>query len=244
MKIKNKDLIKLYKAQIMENISHSRKSCPPSKDIISFFKSKTSERLKSRLIDHITNCYSCAQEFEFILQTHREEWKLINGIGKLLQSRENMAAIKKRGGGEINYLNERRKSFFPRLSWKYAYILAGVALIISIFFVSKNIGKREHRGPNYNKVVLIEPINGKYSKFPPVFKWNEYKYSEYYIIELYDDTLYQIWESNKISKNQAALPAEIARRLIIKKTYFWMVTAFLPDGRKIESEMEEFILTK
>jgi len=243
MKIKNEDLIKLYKAHIMENIPHSRKSCPPSKEIISFFKSKTSEKQKSRIIDHITKCSSCAQEFEFMLQTRREEGKLIEGIGKLLQSEENIAAIKKRRGKKINYLNERRKSFFPRLSWKYAFILAGVAIIISTFFVFQNIGKREYRGPDYSQVRLIEPINRKYSKSLLVFKWSEFKDSEYYIIELFDETLFQIWKSSKISKNQAALPTEIAKRLKTNKTYFWMITAFLPDGKKIESEIEEFTLT-
>ena len=163
MKIKNKGLIKLYKAHIMEIIPHSRKSCSPPKGIINFFKSKTSEKQKSRVIDHITKCSYCAQEFEFMLQTQREEEKLIEGIGKLLQSEENIAAIKKRGGKKINYLNKRRKSFFPRLSWKHASILAGVAIIISAFFVFQNIGKREYRGPDYSQIRLIEPINGKYS---------------------------------------------------------------------------------
>lgn len=243
MKIKNKDLIKLYKAHIMENIPHSRKSCPPSKEIISFFKSKTSEKQRSRIIDHITKCSSCAQEFEFILQTQREEGKLIEGIGNLLQSKENIAAIKKRAGKKINLTDERLKLFFPRLSWKYAIILAGVAIIISTFLVFQNIGKREYRGPDLSQVRLIEPIDGKYSKSLLVFKWNEFKDSEYYIIELFDETLFQIWKSNKISKNQALLPAEVAKSLNTNKTYFWMVTAFLPDGRKIESEIEEFTLT-
>jgi hypothetical protein len=240
MKIKNKDLIKLYKAHVLENIPHSRKSCPPSKEIVSFFKSKTSEKQKSRVINHITKCSSCAQEFEFMLQTRREEGKLIEVIGKLLQSEKNIATIKKRGGKKINYLNERRRSFFHRLSWKYAFILAGVAIIISTFFVFQNIGKREYRGPDLSRVHLIEPINGKYSKSLLVFKWNEFKDSEYYIIELFDETLFQIWKSSKIYKNQATLPAQVAKSLSINKTYFWMVTAFLPDERKIESEIEEF----
>lgn len=227
----------------MENIPHSRKSCPPSKEIISFFKSKTSEKQRSRIIDHITKCSSCAQEFEFMLQTRREEVKLIEGIGKLLQSKENISAIKIRAGKKNYYLNERRKSFFSRLSWKYAFIMAGAAIMISTFFVFQNIGKREYRGTDLSRVHLIEPINGKYSKSLLAFKWNEFKDSEYYIIELFDETLFQTWKSNKISKNQAILPAEVAKRLKTNKTYFWMITAFLPDGKKIESEIEEFILT-
>jgi len=243
MKIKNEDLIKLYKAHIMENVPNSRKSCPSSKEIINFFRSKASEKQRSRIINHITKCSYCAQEFEFMLQTQRQEGKLIEEVGQLLQSKENIAAIKKRTGKKINYLSEGRKPLFPRLSWKYAFMLAGVAIIFSTFFVFQNRGKREYRGSDLSRVHLIEPINGKYSKSLLVFKWNEYKSSEYYIIELFDETLFQIWKTNKISKNQAILPAEIAKRLNINKTYFWMVTAFLPDGKKIESEIGEFILT-
>jgi len=243
MKINNEDLRKLYKAHIMENIPHSRKSCPPSKEIMSFFRPKASEKQRSKIIDHITKCSSCAQEFEFMLQIQREETKLIEGIGKLLQSKENIAAIKKRVDKKINHSNEGRRLFFPRFAWKYALVMAGVAIIISTFLVFQNKGKREHRGPGLSQVGLIEPINGKYSKSLLVFKWSEFKDSEYYIIELFDESLFQIWKSNKISKNQAALPAEVAKNLNTNKRYFWMVTALLPDGQKIESEIEEFTLT-
>jgi len=243
MKIKNKDLIKLYKAHIMENIPHSRKSCPPSKKINSFFRSKTSEKQRPRIIDHITKCSSCAQEFEFMLKTRREERKLIEEIGKFLQSKENITFIKKRVGKKINQISKRRKPFFPIFAWKYALVLAGVAIIISTFLVFQNIGKKDYRGPDLRQVRLIEPINGKYSKSLLTFKWNEFKDSEYYILELFNETLFQIWKSNKIIKNQAILPAEVAKSLNTNKTYFWMVTAFLPDGKKIESEIEEFTLT-
>jgi hypothetical protein len=243
MKIKNKDLMKLYKAHIMENVPHSRKNCPPSKEIIRFFRSRTSEKQRSKIINHITKCSSCAQEFEFMLQTQREEEKLIDEIGRFLQTEENIALIKKRVDKKINHGSEERKLFFPRLSWKYALVLSGVAIIISTLLVFQNLRKREYRGPDLNRVHLIKPINGKYSKALLVFKWNELKDSEYYIIELFDETLYLIWKSNKISKSQTILPAEVAKSLNINKAYFWMVTAFMPDGKKIESEIEEFSLT-
>lgn len=242
MKMKNKELIKSYKAYIMENVPLSRESCPPCEDIISFFKPKTSEKQRSRIIDHITKCFFCAQEFEFILQIQREEEKLIEGIGKSLQSKENIEFIKKGAGKNSNHSSKRPKLFFPRLSWKYALPLLLVAVIISTLLVFQNLGKREYRGPDLIKVRLIEPINGKYSKSLLVFRWNEFKNSEYYILELYDEALYQIWKSDKIIKNKIILPPEVTKSLDTNKTYFWMVTAFLPDGKKIESEIEEFTL--
>ena len=77
MKIKHKDLQQLYKYFVMENIPESRKNCPPSKEIINFFRAKLSEKQKTNIIDHITHCYYCAQEFEFILQTLRHKFSNI-----------------------------------------------------------------------------------------------------------------------------------------------------------------------
>jgi len=243
MKIKHKDLQKLYKAYMMENIPQSRKNCLLPKEIINFFKSKLSEKQKIKIIDHMTNCYCCAQEFEFILQTLRDEKKLNEEIGKLLQSKENITAIRKRAKRNISNTGKMKKIFFPILSWKYVLLLIGAIIIISALVTFQNLGKREYRGTNLTQVHLIEPINGKYSKSSLVFKWNEFKDSEYYILELFDETLFQIWKSNKIFKNHVILPTEIAKMLNENKIYFWMVTAFLTDGIKIESEIEEFTLT-
>ena len=243
MKIKHKELQKLYKAYITENTPESRKNCPHPKEIINFFKSKTSEKQKTKIIDHIANCYSCAQEFEFILQIRRDERKLIEEIGKLLQSKENISAIKKRAGKTVSYIREKRISFFPKLSWKYAFLLVGIFIIISAIIIFLKSEKQEYRGENLEQINLIEPIKGKYSKSLLVFKWNAFKDSDYYILELFDETLFPVWKSNKIFKNHAVLPSETGKKLNENKTYFWMVTVFLPDGRKIESKIEEFTLT-
>ncbi|UCC40681.1 MAG: hypothetical protein JSV96_04340, partial [Candidatus Aminicenantes bacterium] len=106
-----------------------------------------------------------------------------------------------------------------------------------------NLEKREYRGTNSKQIHLIEPINKKCSKSSLIFKWNFVKNSEYYVLELFDDTLYPVWKSQKIFKAQATLPLEISNRLKKDKAYFWMVIAFLNHGKKIESRLEKFTLT-
>lgn len=240
MKIKHKDLQKLYRSYIVENTPLSRKNCPSIKEITFFFKPKTSEKKKTKIIDHVTNCYYCAQEFEFILHTLRCEKELNEEIGNLLHIKDNRNAKNRKAKENATNLKKVQKLFFPKFYWKYAWFLIGATIVISALIIIHNSEKREYRGINLNRVHLIKPINGTHSKSLLEFKWTEIKDSDYYILELFDETLFPIWKSNKIIKNQVILPNKIAKSLTENKTYFWMVTAFLLSGRKIESDIEAF----
>ena len=247
MKINNKDLKNLYKAYIIENAPLSRQNCPPTKEIISLFRSKLSEKQKSKIIDHIANCYFCSQEFEFILQTLRQEKKLRDEIRKLLLSKKE-ALLNKQGSKKKN--NDLRKKlipFFPHLSWKSASLFMGVTVIISVLFALiffHNHEKKAYRGQYFTSIKLIEPVKGKYQKSLLVFRWEEIKGAEYYILELFDETLLAIWESKKIFNAHTVLPKKIGNSLAENKFYFWMLTAYFPDGKKLESRIENFILKK
>jgi len=241
MKIKHSDLQKLYKAYIMDRIPQSRKDCPPPKEIIKFFRSKLSKHRRTKLINHITNCCYCAQEFEFILQTLREQKKLSEEIVRLFRSKNMSMEIEKRVKKDALQLAKKRWTYFPFLSWKYVLPIIVAAIIISALIIFKKPEKTEFREEHLAQISLIEPVNGKFFKPSSVFNWTEIKNSAYYILEIFDETLYPVWESNKISKNHYTLPGQMVSKLIKNKTYFWMVTAFLLDGRKIESNLEEFI---
>lgn len=232
MKISSKDLKHLYRDFIMEKTPLSRKNCPPKEDLIKFSRSKLSEKQNLKIIDHITRCSYCIQAFEFILQTLRDEKNLIKEIDNVLQSE-----------GDALFWRRRQKIFFPKLSWKYLSLLFGTIIIIFAFIIFTTLEKREYRGTNLKQIHLIEPINKKYSKSSLTFKWNFVKNSEYYIFELFDQTLYPVWKSQKIIKTQVILPPEIANKLKENNAYFWMVTAFLHKGDKIESRLEKFTLT-
>jgi hypothetical protein len=244
MKIKHKDLQQLYKNFIMENIPDSQKDCPPSKEIINFFRAKLSEKQKTKIIDHITHCYYCAQEFEFILQTLRYEGKLNEEIGNLIRSENDKTTLKTRAKKIPLNSGKKQKKFIPVLSWKYALLPFAALLIISALIFFPHSEKEEFRGGNLNQVQLVEPVDGKYSKSQLVFRWNEVKETDYYMLELFDETLLPVWKNNRISKNRALLPTELVKKLSINKTYLWTVTAFFPDGRRVESDIEEFILIK
>jgi len=242
MEIKHRELQKLYTAFIMDRTPQSRKNCPHQKEIINFFKSKLKEKKKLKIIDHVTNCCYCAQEFELILETIRKQEEMNKEIGGIISLEHTGTAIKKRANRDVAKPREKRKISLPILSWKYALPLFGAAVIILSLIILQKSEKREYRDENLVQIKLIEPVNGKHFRSLSVFKWAGLRPSKYYVIEIFDETLYPVWESDRIFKEHYIFPEEIAKQLIKNKTYFWMVTAFLSDGKKVESSLEEFIL--
>lgn len=245
MKINNKDLKNLYKAYLMENSSLFRKNCPSTKNIINLFRSKLSEKQISKLIDHITNCYHCSQEFEFILQTLRQEKRLRNEIKDMLLSKKEDASIKQRTKKKNADLLKKLISFYPRLSWKSVPLLLGVILAIllsSVLIVFHDQEKEGLRSTEYIQLKLIEPVKGKHQKSLLVFRWEETKSVDYFILELFDESLRPIWKSKKIFNNHIVLPKQFIDALSGNKMYFWMVTAYFSDRKKVESRIENFIL--
>jgi len=249
MKINNKDLQRLYKAFVRQKIPSSRKDCPPFKKIIKLFSNRLSEKQKTQIIDHITNCYYCTREFEFILHSLRYKLKLNTEINKLLLTEKEIYAIKKRAEVIVSDLEKRQKFPFLRLSWKYVSILLAGTVIITFSVISFKTNlfripeESKQRSENITQIKLIEPVGEKHSKTSISFKWSEIKNSNYYILELYDEALVPIWKSKKIFKNYFIFPRKLSKNLTENRVYFWMVTAYFMKGRKIESPLEEFTLT-
>lgn len=249
MKINNKDLQRLYKDFIRQKSPSSRENCPPLKKIINFFNSKSPEKQKSKIIDHITTCSYCLQEFEFILQTLRYKLKTNKELSDFLNSEKVISAIRKKSDILVSDLKKRQSSYFSRLSWKYSsLLLGGVAaaiILIIIFFKSDLIRipvKNQKRSQTITQIKLLEPIGSKYFTSSLSFKWRKFNNSDYYILELFDESLTPVWKSDKILKNHYTLPEDAVKNLAKNKTYFWMVTAFLSNGKKIESTLEKFTL--
>lgn len=249
MIINNRDLQSYYRAFIEEKIPSSRKSCPTIKGINNFFKSKTSEKYKTKIVEHITHCSCCLEEFEFILQTSRYEKTLSKEIGDFLMPKNDISNASKIANRILFHPAKKNPLFFHRLSWTYALLLIGafIAIFSFIFLLDKlqyqHSLKQEDRGNKFTQINLIEPLNRINAKSPIVFKWNDVNDSDYYVLELFDETLILIWKSPKIFINQFILPNEIKKELSRNKAYFWMVTACLPDGGLIESRVEKFYLT-
>lgn len=222
MKINRLALMKLFRSFIASPLLLSRNRCPTPEAILRYLRAKTSRRERKKITSHISRCSSCAREVDFILSIFREENTLFQRLGTVM---------------ETSKLN----TFFPRPAWKYAAVLIPAILLISftITFLLKTSERSQFRGKSNSYITLEHPIN-KMTPEEINFRWSEVPTSEYYVLEIFDKTLYPIWQSNKIIKNKTSPPMELINRLCQGESYFWMVTAFLPDGTKIESSLADF----
>ncbi len=228
MRLNNNNLRQIFISNINKNIPNSRKGCPSPKELLRLFRTKKSGKKKDAIIDHITNCCHCAYEFEFILKSLRYEREM-NQLAKEF------------------FDTKKTKVLASRFSWKYAFVIAGISVLcifITIFIISSEYESSKYRASALTQIGLLLPQKKSIPKSSLSFRWEEIKDSEYYTFELYDETLYQIWRSNRIFENNFTLSKDISSRLEENKTYFWMISAFFPNGRKLESQLKEILITE
>ena len=120
MKINHKDIKELYISYLDYRPPISRSECPSPQDITACLRGKRSRKRRNQIIDHVFQCVYCHKEFEFALQTIREEGILIHDLDKIIQ--ENRPSKKKK-----TYV------FLPlRLSWLYSLILITAVVMITL----------------------------------------------------------------------------------------------------------------
>lgn len=233
MKLNSRDLREAYQADIKDEIPKTRKFCPSPKEMLHLFRSRKSENKKAKIVDHITNCYYCSQEFEFIIEALRYEKKLNNIAEEFTAKKGKNPALKY----SISH------SFFSRFKWGYSTLIASCVLVFSltaIFIVFKKVESSKYRGTFINQIELIKPRKKMLTQSTMAFEWEAVRGADYYVLEIFDETLYPIWTSEKIIVNSIILPRETSYRLESNKSYYWMVTAFLQSGIKKESMLKEF----
>jgi len=237
MKLKNKDLRILYQAKIIEKTPSSRKGCPPPSEFLHLFRKKIPEAQKTIILDHITNCGYCAQEFSFVLEATRLEKKMKTIAGD----------IKIAGAKPLADRGFFQGIFSARHTWRIITPVAGIifCLILAAFvFIPSKIRTHPYRNFIVNQIELVRPKSEKTVRFPIEFEWKRKDGAEYYIVELFDKTLYLIWRSEKTDLNQMRLPIDLVQQMKKNERYFWMVTGYFPSGKKIESPLEEFSLSE
>jgi hypothetical protein len=236
MKINEADLKALYKSSIQGKTPQSRSDCPSMETISGLFLETASESEKAKVIDHITTCSLCHEEFDLFLNISRDESRLFEELKKNLQP-------KKRFAGQIHDLFSKCRS---RFLWKYVSIplLAALSLMVIYFAARFYIinSEPEERGRLLGPIRLISPGHDIVSDAPLVFKWDEIKPADYVILEIFDESLLLIWKSQRIRDNFYELPLNARKKIKKAKLYFWMVTAVMPDGSRIESSLQEFVI--
>lgn len=228
---------KLYQSKIVESAQMDRKNCPSPKIIAECLQGQSSKRIKKNLIEHITSCRYCFEEFQLILEIQREEKKLIQKLNEFF-----IEHSKKKGA-------KRKRIYFPFFQksriWAFSactVLVLGVGLALYIIFIGEL--KPKFRGTDIGHIKLIQPVQNKTTKTPIVFHWGKLENAEYYILELFDEKLFPIWKSQKNRENKILLPVNITETLSPGKSYYWLITGFVPGERKFESSLEQFQIKK
>lgn len=233
MRIEDDALKKIYQGYVLAKIPANRKRCPSPKVLSNSFKSTLSHRKKMKIIDHITECSCCTEEFKLLLELHRYQNSITNPINDNHQM----------PSSAYNLINQHSSR---RYNWRFAYLLFGIVLVLSSsFLILQKKELLEIRHKEEAKITLVYPTYKHTLPNPLIFLWKENISAQYYVLELFDDALLPVWTSPKISGTQLQLPDRIISLLYFGKSYFWMITAFSSTEKIAESDLLKFsILNK
>jgi hypothetical protein len=241
MRIDTDRLKAVYQDYIRQKTPSSLKDCPSPKKMVRLLRSRSSDKEATEIIDHISRCSFCFSEFEFLLEVLRQEKDFIQEVEKTLLNSDRPSHQKEPRHKILGWLLDWR-TFVPRFSWRAALILGGV--ILAGFFMARSLIFRPSetfRGKSLAGVKLVAPVREKIPKAALVFRWKKVNNSKFYTLELFDQALAPVWNSDKITEESAVLPKELTMTLEVNRPYFWTVTAYLANGEKISSRLEKFI---
>jgi hypothetical protein len=245
MKITFDDLKRAYTSHIHRHIPSSREGCPPAENIFSVFDKSTSPADKEKIIDHVTGCSFCLQEFELMQGFVREEEKEVRDIASYLRTKDGSTRIPGKRSKILEILLGSKVQ--ARALWRLAAASLFVIIIITgLFLIGTKTFFRtsedRERGRLPRQVHLISPIRGQKIETPLLFRWEETPNAEYYQLEIFDESLLPIWKGSRIEGVYFELPPQAADLIKQNTVYFWTITAWLIDGTKRESPLEEFTL--
>lgn len=230
MKIEYDDLKKLYQRYISSKIPDNRNKCLSPMALYDSFESSMSLRCKKNIIDHITECAFCREEFKILLELQRNQASSIKGIS---ENPSTDSSIDKLDTAKIGK---------PSI-WKYAYILYGLVLILTAYYlILQRTSFSETQRASEHKILLLTPARMHIFPKPLTFQWQGPPTSQYYLLELFDNSLLSIWTSDKLFDIQTQLPDEILSRLHSGDYYFWMISAFSGTQKISQSELSRFLV--
>ncbi len=234
MKINTMDIKNIIQYAPFEKISQTKVKCPSPKKLIALLRFELPDKKRRRVINHLSDCSTCTKEIKFINEILLAEKNFDKEAAQIVKKR-NPASSKK---GTIV------KSPFPKLSWSslsVVVMLTAIILFSSIFFLVKT-NKPAIERASILQLNNLSPNDTSVSLSELIFKWENISDSDYYTVEVFDDSSKLVWRSEQITENSVIPPAELKELLKKDTTYLWMVTSFLKNGKQVESTLIKFNL--
>jgi hypothetical protein len=232
MNLKDDDLKRFYRSFINSRSPENRRECPSLEELVSFFESRGRTGKKLKIVDHVTNCSACAQEFEFLLELQRYQEKIASQVRECRPAKRFFHSIPASVEG-------------AHLLWRLSSVLVGMILVVtSIVTILQNWGPRSETRAMRSSLTLIQPAPEQSIAPPMLFKWKRLEGAETYVLELFNEALLSVWKSPEIALTQLVLPPDVVEHLQPGQRYFWLITAF-SDGEKVaESDLSQFMVTQ
>jgi hypothetical protein len=230
MTISDENLKKLYRRYLEDTAATSREGCPDPGTILNIMRSPRGSNKTRKTLDHISQCFHCAQEFDFILETLRKESDLNKGIGTSVS--------------EL-HIDNHSFSRIRKIRILIPVVVVFLVVIISAgYYFYRYFQEKEYRSANTTSIIIEHPIHKSVKLENLVFEWTKLKGVNYYKIEVFDESLLPIWKSDKLYSNKVKAPPQLIQKLAQNETYFWMVTAILPNGKILDSHLNDFFIKK
>lgn len=209
MNVDHDKLKKLFEGYAEARKPASRDRCPSSIEIVESFEPTAPARHKRRIVDHISSCPQCREEFRVILEHEELDPK-------------------------TPHLESGRRERGPRVAWRLAGAALGLCLIVVSLFVVRHQWEEAERLRGVRTVILLlEPKPGQAIPVSFVFKWKSRVPAGAFVLEIFDETMLPVWTSEMTDGTSLQVPASVMSRLLPGKTYHWMITGY-SGGRSIE----------
>jgi len=232
MRIDRDSLRDLFQGYANSRRPPCRRDCPAFTAIAGSFEPSASNRNKKKIVDHISECSYCREEFMLLFELQKAESDPVGERDTNPRGDPRQGKAKGRGPG------------YPLL-WRYACVLIGFGLALTSFFILvQNDEISEVQRTPRTGILMLSPEIDQAISGPLVFRWLGNPDAEYYILELFDEALLPVWTSDKIRDIQVDLPSEIDLKLRPRRSYFWMITAYSQDSRMNESKLVRFTIVR
>lgn len=223
----NAMLEEAYRRLAADELARSGEKCPSPEDLSALLAEKMPGTRRRRILDHVSMCEACAESVRMLLRAERE-------IDALL------AGIPGSGSKNASFLHRLQTS---RFGWPHPVVFGAVFLtllvLVLLFVLRSRTPSSVWRGEP-GVIELVSPIRSAVQRGELEFSWRAYPGAESYQIEVYDPALLPVWKSGRLTSDRLTAPGDLRSALKSGGSYFWMVSARLPDGLLVKSELAEF----
>lgn len=212
--------------QMKKTMNDFRSKCPSEEVLLEFSRLNLEETEHKRILSHLERCDACLYEYGVINDYLGAENEAILEL---------KAFEKKRPG-----VSHDGFGYFLR-KWKSFVAVSASILIVgfSIHFIL-NRGPERQRSPA-PRLEIISPSHSTLSFTELVFLWKDVS-ADYYTVEIFDETGEMVGSSGFISTISFKPDEALKSKFKGESSYFWMVSAYFSDGKKLESKLMRFNL--